>query len=469
MKPLCLFIIFLVQMNCLPAQQRGMKPVRATIEGKQTILYNQSHALLFGISNYTNGWANLPGVVNDIPRIRQTLENYGFEVEVVMDPTKVKLEQTLSGFINTYGDQPDNRLIIYYAGHGYSVKRSDGSETGYLMPADAPSPDNSALFRTKAFEMGLIGYYAKTIISKHVLFLFDACFAGSIFSQTRSATPAYISYATLKPVRQFISSGSAFETVLDRGCFTDKLIAGMKGAADMDKDGYITGSELGIFLQKEVMKESQNTQHPQFGKIIDANYNEGDFVFVVSDYKGSLNDPGKPDRNNNNAAWNPGSGQGNHKGDMASDNQNISQRIKDLEIRVVSFRKSSRSITAVLKFSAIGDKYGTGYALKADGSDGIADYWKFSPSARGRLTDDMGNEYYIGSILGMGYAREQSDWTVLRKGEEATANIEFMIGDPNVKTGTRFDLSLELWVFYPDAQLKSQHGSFMLNLTGIGL
>ena len=154
---------------------------------------------------------------------------------------------------------------------------------------------------------------------------------------------------------------------------------------------------------------------------------------------------------------------------MASDNQNISQRIKDLEIRVVSFRKSSRSITAVLKFSAIGDKYGTGYALKADGSDGIADYWKFSPSARGRLTDDMGNEYYIGSILGMGYAREQSDWTVLRKGEEATANIEFMIGDPNVKTGTRFDLSLELWVFYPDAQLKSQHGSFMLNLTGIGL
>src|SRR5262249_21785738 len=57
---------------------------------------------------------------------------------------------------------------------------------------------------------------------------------------------------------------------------------GLRGEADTDHDGYVTGAELGEFLQKQVMNYSQNTQHPQYGKLRHPYLDKGDFVFLVS-------------------------------------------------------------------------------------------------------------------------------------------------------------------------------------------
>jgi len=284
MKRLLLCIAFLLFGICLVAQERGMKPVQVTIEGASTTLYNQSHALLIGISNYTNEWSSLPGVNRDIPRLKESLEKNGFQVEVVMNPlTKDALDNAFSDFISKYGNSRDNRLLIYYAGHGHTIKTDWGGELGYIVSADAPLPsrDNSSPFQRKAMEMAQIEIYAKRIQSKHALFIFDACFAGSIFTEDRSGIPEYISYNTAKPVRQFITSGSTDETVADVSFFCDQFIEALDGKADYDKDGYLTGSELGYFLKKEVIKFSNNRQHPQSGKINDSRLDDGDFVFVM--------------------------------------------------------------------------------------------------------------------------------------------------------------------------------------------
>ena len=285
MKRLILCIALLFPGLSLLAQERGMKPVQVRIEGTPTTLYQQSHALLIGISKYTNGWNSLPGVSRDIPRVKTTLENNGFQVEVVMNPSnKDELDNAFSGFITKYGDKRDNRLLIYYAGHGHTIKTDWGGELGYIVSADAPLPsrDNYSPFQRKAMEMAQIDIYAKRIQSKHVLFIFDACFAGTIFSEDRSGVPEYISYNTLKPVRQFITSGSADETVADASFFCDQFIEALDGKADHDKDGYLTGSELGYFLKKEVIRFSNNRQHPQSGKINDSRLDDGDFVFVMA-------------------------------------------------------------------------------------------------------------------------------------------------------------------------------------------
>ena len=282
MKRLCLCITFLLPMFCVVAQQRGMKPVELTVDGKSTILYKQSHALLIGVSAYSMGLPPLPGVNGDIDRVKASLESNGFDVTKVMNPDAAGLQKAFNTFISQYGQGADNRLLIYFAGHGYTEKMPYGEDIGYICPVDAPNPLKDPVnFQAKAMPMGQIEIYAKQIKSKHALFLFDACFSGSIFSTSR-AIPEIISYKTTQPVRQFITSGSAEETVPDKSIFQSQLIRALNGEADVNKDGFLTGTELGDFLQSTVVNYSYGSQHPQYGKIRNPNLDKGDFVFVIN-------------------------------------------------------------------------------------------------------------------------------------------------------------------------------------------
>ena len=58
----------------------------------------------------------------------------------------------------------------------------------------------------------------------------------------------------------------------------------------MDRDGYLTGTELGMYLHKKVL--SYNTgQTPQYGKIRDPDLDEGDFVFALKSPTSSSGPP----------------------------------------------------------------------------------------------------------------------------------------------------------------------------------
>ena len=249
-------------------------------EGKSYSLYKNSYALIIGVSNYTNGWPKLPGVVNDVEIIKNLLGKHGFQCQTMMDPDNLQFRKAIDDFINKYGYDTENRLLIYFAGHGHTIKSSYNEEMGYIVPSNAPNPNvDRQGFMSSAMNMQEIEVFAKKIQSKHALFLFDACFSGSIFSLSR-AIPENITYKTSKPVRQFITSGSAEETVPDQSIFRDQFAAALRGEADMNKDGYITGSEIGEFLQEKVVNYSKGSQHPQYGKIRNPNLDKGDFVFI---------------------------------------------------------------------------------------------------------------------------------------------------------------------------------------------
>ena len=264
------------------AQDRGMKAVEIPVEGKPTTLYQGSYALIIGVTSYSNGWSQLPGVKEEVADVKTSLVKNGFKVEVVMDPTKAEMDKAFTDFISKNGQVVDNRLLFYFAGHGYTVKTNYGEELGYIVPVDAPNPNyDLAKFQSQSMEMAQIEIYARRLQAKHALFIFDACFSGSLFTSTR-AVPAIISYKTTLPVRQFITSGSAEEMVPDKSVFGEQFIRAINGEADVDKDGYVTGSELGDFLQSTVVNYSKNSQHPQYGKIRSPNLDKGDFVFPVA-------------------------------------------------------------------------------------------------------------------------------------------------------------------------------------------
>ena len=274
-------IICLLFSYSLIAQQRGFRSINIEIDGQSSALYTGSHALVIGVSNYTDGWPDLPGVNKDIEKVKAALEKHDFNVILVENPSDRQMVDAFDNFIRNYGSNKENRLLFYFAGHGHTIKTSYGEELGYIVPANAPNPNyNSSGFQQKAMEMAQIEIFAKRIQSKHALFLFDACFSGSLFALSR-AIPEDISWKTSKHVRQFITSGSANETVPDRSIFCNQFISSMDGEADVNDDGYITGTELGEFLQSSVINYSRNSQHPQYGKIRNPNLDKGDFVFIL--------------------------------------------------------------------------------------------------------------------------------------------------------------------------------------------
>ena len=260
------------------------EPIELRLPGQPAQrLYGESHALVIGASKYTAGWSSLPGVAQDVTVVSALLRQQGFAVTEVNNPTRDQLDAALRNFAAGPGQQPSNRLLVYFAGHGHTLTTGAGSRLGYIVPVDAPRPDRDpGGFRRQAYSMESVEVIARQIESRHVLFLFDSCFSGTIF-RSRSGVPDSISDKTSRPVRQFITAGDADQVVPDESVFRRQLEAALReGSADLNRDGFITGTELGSFLEDTVTNYSRKSQTPRWGKIRDPDLDKGDFVFALA-------------------------------------------------------------------------------------------------------------------------------------------------------------------------------------------
>lgn len=129
MKVFLVVMILVAMFSTANGSDRGLVVVDR--DGNSAITYGQSHALVIGISDYTNGWPDLPGVPKDINQVSDALEKQGFFVNKVIDPNHEKLLEAFDNFISSNGMNPENRLLIYYAGHGHTIRLSYGEETVY--------------------------------------------------------------------------------------------------------------------------------------------------------------------------------------------------------------------------------------------------------------------------------------------------------------------------------------------------
>ena len=260
----------------------GVVDLRPTGFSQAQRLYGESHALVIGASRYSAGWSELPGVRGDVTAVTQLLQGQGFKVQTLSDPTRSSLDATLRRFAVTHGANPANRLLVYFAGHGHTLTSSVGKKLGYLVPVDAPRPDRDmAGFRELAYSMENFEQLSRQIEARHVLFLFDSCFSGTVF-RARSDVPDAISELTEKPVRLFITAGDESQKVPDESIFRRQLerALGTEAAADVNRDGFITGTELGSYLHEQVTNYSKRSQTPRWGKLNDPDLDRGDYVFL---------------------------------------------------------------------------------------------------------------------------------------------------------------------------------------------
>ena len=264
----------------LAAQSKGIKVVIKDGSGQQVALYKGSYALLIGVSDYTAGWPSLNSVPGELDRVEATLKDRGFHVVKVMDPPGASLKRAFENFIGMYGFQQDNRLLFFFSGHGHTREKR---AKGYLVPADAPNPNKDRVgFLRKALPMNQILAWSRQIEAKHALFLFDSCFSGTVFkAKDLPEKPPHITRATALSVRQYITAGDAGESVPAKSVFTPAFIDALEyGWGDLNKDGYVSGTELGLYLQEKVPQHSR--QNPQYGKIRDYDLARGDFIFQLA-------------------------------------------------------------------------------------------------------------------------------------------------------------------------------------------
>ncbi|MGD0348149.1 MAG: polysaccharide deacetylase family protein [Terracidiphilus sp.] len=245
--------------------------------------YRESWAAIIGIDDYVN-WQKLQYAVHDALGVKDMLiQKYNFKPDHVF--TLLDGQATRQNILSLLGDklggtqvQHEDRVFVFFAGHGATRKLASGRELGYIVPVDADLTD----LEGSAISMTNFQDISEAIPAKHVLFVMDSCYSG--LALTRGGMPAfsqnYLNEISRREARQMFTAGGADQQVADNGpnghsVFTWTLLQGLDGRADLNGDGVITASELAAYVAPAVSALSHQT--PAFGNL--PGTEGGDFIF----------------------------------------------------------------------------------------------------------------------------------------------------------------------------------------------
>jgi hypothetical protein len=237
------------------------------------------YALIIATNEYDQ-WNDLINPVFDATTVSNELkENYGFKVDLVLNPTKSDLLRKLREY-NGMNYHPNDQLFIFIAGHG---KFDDLIKDGYLVCKDSKKVDETA-------ESYIPFSYLRTAIdnnpSRHVFLVMDACFGGT-FDQAIAkrgeednmyneiTQSEYINKKLKHKTRLYMTSG-AKEYVPDgragkHSPFASKLVEALRGYGGKNK--VLTSQQIFWYVER-VRPE------PRFGTFGD-NEPGSEFVFVA--------------------------------------------------------------------------------------------------------------------------------------------------------------------------------------------
>ncbi len=258
-------------------------------EDIEKVLQRRGHALLIGASHYTRGWDKLASVRDDLQALKAGLAPYFETVETLQDPTVSQLRDGMREFLLGKWNMPDERLLIYYAGHGFTdFNQASRENNGYITGSDTPRYDlNPGKAIEKAVPFTEIDSWNRQTRARHVLMVFDSCFSGTLFQtmgseeELRRKDLDGIRRMLGQPIRYYITSGRKEEVVTADSTFATLLLRGLRGEADFFHQGLVSADQLGIYLSREVPKHSQRSQTPQFSNIGNAKLSEGQFFFLT--------------------------------------------------------------------------------------------------------------------------------------------------------------------------------------------
>lgn len=249
-------------------------------------LYRESHALVIGINQYA-AWPQLSHAVRDAQAVRESLvSRFGFRADHVTLLTDAEATRAniLKALNERFGDakrvKRDDRVFVFFAGHGSTRRLANGREVGYIVPVDAGLND----LQSDAIAMPQLQEVAEAITAKHALFVIDACYSGLGLTRGGAAgSDSNFARTNARRIgRQMMTAGGADQQVADDGpgghsVFTWTLLQALNGKADLNGDGLITATELAAYVAPAVSAIAHQT--PAFGSLPGSE--GGEFVFEL--------------------------------------------------------------------------------------------------------------------------------------------------------------------------------------------
>lgn len=248
--------------------------------------YRESWAAVIGVDNYEK-WPKLRYAANDAKAVRDVLvQKYKFKPENVF--LLLNDQATRENILSLLGDKlasPDlvkreDRVFVFFAGHGATRKLPSGRDLGYIIPVNA----DLSSYQGQAISMTNFQDIAEAIPAKHLLFVMDSCYSGLALTRGGSVGRSgnYLQEIARRGARQMFTAGGADEQVADNGpnghsVFTWTLLQGLDGRADLNGDGFITATELAAYVAPAVSSLSHQT--PAFGNLVGSE--GGDFIFEL--------------------------------------------------------------------------------------------------------------------------------------------------------------------------------------------
>jgi len=274
-----LTLLSYTSMEAASPQRRGVQITPKAAPALDT-LYNQSYAVIIGINAYEK-LPSLQYAVKDARAMEEKLKSLGFHTTTLLNQ-----DATKDNILKILGDelpkkvQENDRVIIFYAGHGQTKKMDDGTHKGYIVPVDT---DNRNFFST-AISTYQLRVLSGRLRAKHVLYLFDSAFAGPGLMKSGtilSSEQDYLQKITTRKAHLMMTAGGKGELVhleaSGLGVFTEYILEALDGAADRGGKGFITFSDIASYVKQKVSRFTGTKQVPQYGSID----GEGEFVFVL--------------------------------------------------------------------------------------------------------------------------------------------------------------------------------------------
>ena len=243
--------------------------------------YGDSWAIIIGINEYRAA-PNLGYAKNDAEEFAHILQDrFSFKdskITLLLDEsaTRAAITSSISRLANETGS--DDRVVFFFAGHGYTHPGKRG-EVGFLVPHDGDRSDLSTLVR-----WGDLTSAAELVPVKHLMFIMDACYGGlAIMRSLPPGAMRFVKDMLQRYSRQVLTAGKADEVVSDAGgprpghfVFTGHLLNALSGDA-ASPEGIITANGVMAHVYERVSKDYQSRQTPHFG-FIDG---DGDLIFEL--------------------------------------------------------------------------------------------------------------------------------------------------------------------------------------------
>jgi len=264
------------------SDSRGLQTV--TVPATAQPPYRESWAAIIGIDDYQS-WPKLRYATHDAEGVRDILvQKYNFKPDHVF--LLLDKDATRQNILSLLGDKlgnPDlikreDRVVVFYAGHGATRKLPSGRDLGYIIPVDADLFN----YQGQAISMTNFQDISEAIPAKHLLFVMDSCYSGLALTRGGGmpASQNYLQEISRREARQMFTAGGTDQQVADNGpnghsIFTWTLLQALDGRADLNGDGVITASELAAYVSPAVSALSHQT--PVFGNLVGSE--GGDFIF----------------------------------------------------------------------------------------------------------------------------------------------------------------------------------------------